>query len=362
MVDHERLFRLSRFTDDQARQILADPKQCCGLILYATEAAFKSDFIRTVEIPAALRRLNFDHSFRIATIPRGIDHKRLSERSLELWGEDLARPFTLPSLPSGPLSPAAVKHTTLEILDNYAPSIVVNSPILLNLSTRDYIEPGPDVAFDVDARWLLREDISDGSAWANLRQALEDLKTVMRRYRARPTILLTGSKHLTAGLMVGRVFGSPIVEELRVLQSHATWSTRQTAFPERLLTVNVEDANAASTEIAVAVSATDHDPRVAMRRYLQDQGIECHRLGFICPVDGPVRGAVGDARSAFTMATEVRSALVGMASASLTTKIHLFLAMPQGLAVFIGHLANGLPPLQLHEFVAGSYVASALVT
>ncbi|NJM05875.1 SAVED domain-containing protein [Candidatus Gracilibacteria bacterium] len=66
-----------------------------------------------------------------------------------------------------------------------------------------------------------------------------------------------------------------------------------------------------------------------------------------------------DADSAFALACQVRQAIIDHRVAGGT--IHIFGAIPAGLAVLIGTQLNTLEPLQAYEFVGNAYEPACLL-
>ena len=55
---------------------------------------------------------------------------------------------------------------------------------------------------------------------------------------------------------------------------------------------------------------------------------------------------------------QIRETLAKMIGHYPISEIHIFSAVPQGLAVLIGHNLSALPPVQLYEFDGYNYIPS----
>lgn len=62
-----------------------------------------------------------------------------------------------------------------------------------------------------------------------------------------------------------------------------------------------------------------------------------------------------DARS---IANQIRRELSRAVSDYGISEIHLFVAIPQALAIMLGHSFNAMPPVQLYEYEGGEYYPS----
>jgi hypothetical protein len=87
-VDKEGGFQVGDQNAGEAERAIDE--DCFGLLLYATPEAFSSDFVRQVEVRRAVRRIEEDPSFVLFAVPRRISFGKLSERSIETFGIDLA--------------------------------------------------------------------------------------------------------------------------------------------------------------------------------------------------------------------------------------------------------------------------------
>lgn len=88
-VDQQVGFSLGDPQVDEARRVIHD--ECFGLLLYATQDTFKSDFIGCIEMNEAIRARDDDPSFVLVALPRRLTFKELSRLGLETYGVDLAR-------------------------------------------------------------------------------------------------------------------------------------------------------------------------------------------------------------------------------------------------------------------------------
>ena len=366
-LDHEDGFHFGDNVQAEARRVIADPDETFGLLLYATPEALTRDFINRVELHEAVRRKETDNAFLLLAVPRRMSFDRLAQFTLEEIGENLTlfksqgiRDKDAEGIQVLPLRPqlaeianGVLRHRLRALRQTTGSGDVIG----LNFCTRDHLPPSPDDILDIDATRLFGPDPRQAEGWPRLLAGLRDVKRQLRAVVAVPRLRIRGSKHLTAAFLIGRLFPPPTVREILIQQGPDLWSS---ACPGGglPLEVTVVDGDASSEAMFVEVTATDKSVRDGVRDFMRSSKLRPFVSLRMEPTGGPRRGAVTDNATACAMALQVRSAIADGVAAYGVKDIHLFAAIPQGLATLIGHRLNATVPVQLYEHDGRSYVPS----
>ncbi|WP_405430563.1 SAVED domain-containing protein [Streptomyces anulatus] len=109
-------------------------------------------------------------------------------------------------------------------------------------------------------------------------------------------------------------------------------------------------------DLAVGINVTVKEQHFTqdVLEYLEGQNIPASRLLVLTPPAGPKDRSVLDSPAANALAVGVRDALRRPSHA--TSRIHLFLACPMGLALLLGHRWNRLRPTVVYEDVSTAQV------
>jgi hypothetical protein len=362
-VDKDGGFKLGDESAGEAERAIA--QDCFGLLLYATPEAFGSDFIRQVEVRRALRRREMDPSFALFAVPRRMGFRELSERSIEVFGTDLAA-YSSQALEgadggAGDTLRSRLGTVSDEVLDKVlalASKAGVAGTLQMQFSTRERLADEPGDVLRVDAVGLL-EGASSASpeAWVRVHDGLSSVKRFTSRHLGRPRLRVHGSKHLTAALLLGFVFPSTVCE-IEVRTKLGYWSTDCEPITKDLLLSNVSDGTVGSEALYVEVSTGDKMVRDTVRRHVSRTRVS--PLKYLRFTPGPELRAApymtnADARA---IAMQVRRELTRAVSDYGISEVHLFAAVPQALAVMLGHNFNAMPPVQIYEYEGGKYQPS----
>lgn len=341
-------------------------EDCFGLLFYATPEAFSSDFIRQVEVRRALRRKEEDPSFVLFAVPRRLSFKELSQRSIETFGTDLAA-YSSRAVDGADGEVGELRERLGMVADEVLDEVLrrarekgVASALQMQFSTRERLADEPGDVLRVDAEGLL-EGASDldswQDAWGRVHAGLFAVKRRASRHFGRPRLRVHGSKHLTAAFVLGHVFPSTVCE-LEVRTKRGYWSTDCEPTPKNLLLTNISDGTVGSESLYVELSTGDQLVRDAVRRHVQRT--QASPLKYLRFTPGPDLESVPYMTNAdaCTVVQQVRSNLSRAVSDYGISEVHVFAAVPQGLAMMIGHNLNAMPPVQLYEFNGDKYYPS----
>lgn len=366
-LDHEGGFVFGDNVQAEARRVIGDSDETFGLLLYATPEALTRDFINRIELHEAILRKKKDDRFLLLAVPHRMSFERLAQLTLEKLGENLTlfksqgiRDKDTEGIQFLPLRPqfAEIANEVLRhCLKARRQADDQDEVIGLNFCTRDRLPPSPDDALDIDATRLFGAAAPPAEAWSRLVAGLRDIKKELRASTAVPRLRIRGSKHLTAAFLIGRVFPPPTVREILTQQGPELWSTACPAAGQPF-DIKVNDGDASSEAMFVEITATDKSVRDGVRDFMQKSKLTPFVSLRIEPNGGPRRGAVTDNATACAMALQVRAAIADGLSAYGAKEIHLFTAVPQGLATLIGHHLNATVPIQLYEHDGQSYIPS----
>lgn len=342
-------------------------EDCFGLLLYATPEAFSSDFIRQVEIRRATRRKEEDPAFTLFAVPRRMSFGEISERSIETFGIDLAayssRAIDDADGEADKLLRERLGVVADEVLDKLlrrACEKGVASALQIQFSTRERLADESADVLRVNAEGLLEgasDPASRQEAWRRIHEGLLAVKHQVSRHFGRLRLRVHGSKHLTAAFLLGYVFPSTVCE-LEVRTKRDYWSTDCEPTPKDLLMTNISDGTVGSESLYVELSTGDKVVRDAVRRHVQRTRVS--PLKYLRFTPGPdLASAPYIANTdACAIAQQVRSELNHAISDYGISEVHMFAAIPQGLAMMIGHNLNAMPPVKLYEYDGSKYCPS----
>lgn len=249
-----------------------------------------------------------------------------------------------------------------EVLDSYLDlqrdEISKTKTIGLQVSTREIL-PSDDDLLLVDAVALFAQHgVCSPDQWARLEKGLLDIKKKIAERFGRPRIRISGSKHLTASYLVGRCFPAPSGFRLEIRTHTDVWSTDYPTAEDQPFEVSFEQGSPGSTAVYVEVDATGNPVHKAVQRYVRATGYSPHLYVKLHPKGGSRRGAVTDNGVCVAMARQVRDVITSVSRDYPIDEVHLFAAVPQQLAVMIGHYLNATLPVQLYEFDGQNYCPS----
>ncbi len=361
-VDKDGGFRVGDESAGEAERVIGE--ECFGLLLYASPEAFGSDFIRQVEVRRAVRRKEEEPSFVLFAVPRRMGFGELSERSIEAFGVDLAAYSSRALEGAGeegagdPLRPR-LGAVAGEVLDKVLGRARAgfSGTLAMQFSTRELLVDDPEDVLRVDAVGLPERTVDPSSfeeAWGRVHEGLLDVKRRVSLNLGRPRLRVHGSKHLTAAYVLGHVFPSTVCEiEIRTKRDY--WSTDHEPAPGTPLRVGISDGTVGSEKLYVEISTGDKPVREGVRRHVRRTGVRPFKYLRFTPGHGLESAPSMSNADACAIARQVRRELGRAVSEYGISEVHLFAAIPQGLATMIGHNLNAMPPVHLYEYDDGEY-------
>lgn len=172
-------------------------------------------------------------------------------------------------------------------------------------------------------------------------------------------VVLDGPMRLPAWFAVGAVFADTCGMRVECQQGGARWAT-DTPLGDIPVDVSPPIDLGGGAELAVAVSVTN-DVLPDVLTYLRGAELPVGRFMHIAVSPKPSRTAIPDAACAMGLALEVRKRVREHVRETGATKVHLFLSGPAGVALFLGHVWNRLPPTQIYEDLSPGYSPAFLI-
>ncbi len=174
-------------------------------------------------------------------------------------------------------------------------------------------------------------------------------------------IFVRGTMRLPTWFTVGTTFAKTASFNVMALQGGQLWASKGEVVDFPLATI-LEKELGSGDELTLVVSlATDISQDV--QAYLSTGVPDAGRYVCLAPPTGSNNGAIRTAAEARGCAFKIRDLARQYARTCGSNKFHLFLAMPGGLALLLGHLWDRMPATQLYEDLGGSsgYLPSFLI-
>ena len=359
-------------TEDELRRVLAD-SLTASAVLFITPEVEHSPVIRNVEVPKIIQRAEAGDGFFVVPLAAGgLDYKAAAEATSNHLSAQNLSDWNMQKVPAATLSPAHAAEVAERVLAHRLQTVhrqlPQGAPLRLGLHVRrpPPFEPGTALALDWSARFADKE--ASQAAWQDtLLPALERIAKAIRQHAPGRDVEASGLPTLPAATALGCAF-------LSTSGLRASWRQIAPGRDDQLwaLTQPREDSgfkpqiiskDPSGRDVAVLVSVADNTEPVfaAYQKKLPT-------LRALVHVTRP--GAYPHVLRTPGEATDVALAVQdGMRTArreygNIGT-VHLFMAVPAGLAMLIGQLLNTFGAAQTYEHVtkdgSGHYAPAALL-
>jgi hypothetical protein len=215
-------------------------------------------------------------------------------------------------------------------------------------------DPSPDDA-TVALDWVhlydgdsppTRRQPRDPSDWATMSNDLDTATARLSAQGLRDVVIrgdMRQATFFTVGARLAQVTGTNIT----YIQHGTPWPSDAARVavpaPERtLVPVNTGD------DLAVAIGMTI-DPTSAVTAYLNAAGVPVRSLLVLMPAEGAHDQSVAGAGQAVAYAQALRNAVRAQLESEPSSRVHLFLAGPGGLALLLGHRWNCVTSTTVYE-------------
>ena len=363
-------------TERELRRVL-DAANTANAILWITPETAESAMIKEVEAPVAITRHRRNDGFFIVPVAAGgLDYPEAAAALNTGHSFVDIGSWNIIKLQSDPADDADLRKVAnqvlkqrLEVINYWLPP---DAPIRITLNTRQAVERTDESALSID--WShrfggMQNRTATAADWQNrLLPALADIRNAIRHNVPGRSILASGQLALPAATALGNCFmataGMYLAWEQRMRDSGSqVWSLsaprEESGFHSETLDGSVTGANLAvmvsvNNDVSNAVAASA-DITGPFRAYVQ---IKRNDSAQSATLKSP--GQASDL--AHMVIEEVRKARLEY---SISGRIHLFTAVPAGLAMMVGQLLNTLGPVQTYEHIPsdaiGRYTPAALL-
>lgn len=347
-------------TATELRRVLCDPATASAL-LWLTPEVGTSATIRQIEAPEIVRREQAgDPFFLVPVAAGGLDYDRAAELVSDQLGIHDLSTWNLLKVDEDPGEPGSVQRIVQRVLRRRLRAVhgwlPEGEPIRIRIATRN--PPGFETGWALSLDWShrFRGRHAHPDAWQEtLVPALLTVRESLRRNAPGRRLQLSGTLTLSAALALGRAISS-LDRDLRLdwrqeasERPDQVWSLAQA--PETTpLEVSSRDDRVDGEALALLVSLTaDVEPAYSRSRaelppvrcvvQVRPPGAEFRR--FIVETPGQAMDVVERTIEEVRRARELY----------WPSSIHVFAAIPVGLAVLLGQRLNTLGPVQTYEHV-----------
>lgn len=344
----------------EARVRRAIQTESSGLLFYSTDESVSSAFIRQVELPEAEKAHKSHSAFNIVPVFR-----------LSIDDTDAALKGVL-TVPISNFNGAKVQpHDepgTVVLAGHRAAEIVLQqlrldeySVVPLGLSSKQ--RAPSTVALDLDFAPFFEDGLPDAEEWnGDFPAALARVKTALL-YRSFTRVRLYSFAHLSLGLMFGFVFRDRTgfyleIEQTNKGQDRSIWTTSEEPAPHEL-SMKEYPGTLGSQNLCVKINLIARDDS-SVAAYTNSAGVDYRALLDVSPPSFPYLISNGQG---VAIARQLAERIKELHGEYGTNTVHLFAAVPLGLALLIGYNLNACGSVQCHEFDNASreYHASCLL-
>ena len=363
-------------TEDELRRILRD-SNTANVILWITPETAESGMIRKVEAPIAFERHRRSEGFFIVPVAAGgLDYAGVAEAigpgvgTVDIAGWNTIKVESDPADEAGIVQVAnSVLRQRLQSIDRHLPP---DEPLRIVLNTREAAGQRPGTALTID--WSHRFDgIQNREAapadWQDkLLPGLADVGRAVQQTVPGRKLLASGLPALSAAMALGCQFmataGPDIAWEQRMADGSAQIWGLNAVHEDSGFTAQTSAGKLDAADLAVMVSVnndvsnTVNRSRAALPPFRA--WVHLHRGDSARSATLASPGQALDvARKTIAAARDARKEY------GITGRVHLFTAVPAGLAMLIGQLSNTLGPIQTYEHIpsdaTGHYRPAALL-
>jgi len=359
-------------TDELLREVLA-AETTANAVCWLTPDVEKSDVIIRTELPSIMKRIDRnDGFFMVPVAAGGLQYDEVTRVVGTYLGlHDLGQ-WNVRKVASDPISFGDAADVARQVLKRRIQEISKQQPsgqplrMVFNTRKKPAFEPG--VALSLDWTHRFEGRLAKPQAWDDFfLPALETVAQIFEQYASGRSIVAEGLSALPASVALGTAFLTTRRIPLAWRQNSPSrppelWSLTEKREPSGF-TARLCDGNVSADDLALLVSvASNVEPAfAASRRQLPAfRGLvvvtkpgnyphDIERPGEAVDIIRVISEGLRQARDSF----QPRG------------KMHLFLAVPAGLAMMLGQTLNTFGPIQTYEHVGndavGMYQPAALL-
>ena len=352
-------------TEEELRRVLQDPSTA-NAVLWITEDVRDSPVIRKIEAPIVQARARAgDAFFAIPCAAGGLDYDQAAEAVAGATLDDLQN-WNIREVPNSPIVAADAALVAKRVLERRVQAVHTHEPagpLRVQFYTRRAPPRERGIALRIDWSSRFNDRTAPLKMWSDvLLPALASVVNTVREHAPGRVLGIEGLPSLPAAMALGRAFAYRCGVEVAWKQNDEMWGLGASRADSGFV---VEDrpGDVTSEHLFVLV-AVNADPEHAVAR---SPGLPRPRATVFVRKPGESTHFVESPQQAVDIAH-----LVTEATRQATEKypelrrIHVFAAVPAGLAMLMGQLQNTLGPVQTYEHIqedaVGTYRKAALLS
>lgn len=352
--------------EPELKRVLNDPETANAVLLLTPEVA-DSAVIQRIEAPVIIERAKRQDGFFVVPVLTGVEYADADKVVDPVFALEDLRQWSLYKAASDPIDTAEAARIAQRVLRRRIAAIHLSlpkgEPLQLNLSTRKRQAWQPGTALLMD--WTDRFDGREATAemWqGTLLPALEDVAQAVEQCAPGRAIEANGLLSLPAATALGCTF-------LATRRLNLSWRQFTPGRGEQVWSIGVKreasgfraeptGSDVTADDLAVLVMVNDNNVEPAFQESRKLKLLPPFRavVKVTRPSDDPSKPAVRFDLSTPGLAVDVACVVAEAIRQARDEyrrfrQIHLFLAVPAGLAMMIGQLLNTLPPVQTYEHI-----------
>ena len=359
-------------TDELLREVLA-AKTTANAVCWLTPDVEKSDVIIRTELPSIMKRIDENDGFFMAPVAAGgLQYDEVTRVVGTYLGlHDLGQ-WNVRKLAADPISSDDAADVARQVLKRRVQEISKQQPsgqtlrMVLNTRKKPAFEPG--VALSLDWTHRFEGRLAKPQAWEDFfLPALETVAQICEQYASGRSIVAEGLCALPASVALGTAFLTTRRIPLAWRQNSPNrplelWSLAEKSEPSGF-TASLCDGNVSADDLALLVSvASNVEPAFTASR----PKLPAFRGLVVITKSGNYPHEIKRPGEAVDIIRVISQALrQARDSFQPRDKIHLFLAVPAGLAMMLGQTLNTFGQIQTYEHVGteavGIYQPAALL-
>lgn len=346
-------------TDALLREALAT-ETTANAVSWLTPDVEKSDVITRTELPCIMKRIDQNDGFFLVPVAAGgLSYEELTRVVGTYLGVHDLGLWNVRKMAADPISAEDAAGIARQVLKRRLQEISKQLPtgqplrMVLNTRKKPAFEPGVALSLDWTHRFQGRL-AKTGEAWKDhLLQALESVAQMCEQYAPGRPIIAEGLCALPAAVALGTIFlttrrVSLAWRQISPKRSAEIWSLTEQSEPSGF-TVRISPGSTSADDLALLVSvASNVEPAFAASR----PQLPAFRGIVVVTKPGNYPHDIETPGKAVDIVREIAEGL-RQARDSFQPRgtIHLFLAVPAGLAMMLGQTLNTFGPIQTYEHV-----------
>ena len=362
-------------TEDFVRSVLRDPATA-NAILWLTPEVACSPFIHRVEAPLIFRRhRNKDRFFVVPVAAGGLDYQGAAEVLHNAISIENLRQWNIRKVESDPADESDIHFIARRILARRLEAIHQDLspgvPLKLELYTRSNPPSEPSIPLVMDWTHRFEDRVATDETWRKyLLPALASISELIQEKTPGRVVKGSGLLSIPAATALGYCFmatkGTKLSwEQYTPGRAPQEW-TLQDSRKDSMFKIEYDAGSIDADDLAVLVSVNaDVSKAIDNSSEFLPKFRAC---AHVKPESAPEFGNV--LLDSSGVAVDVAHLVIEAARSArqeydVRGRVHLFMAVPVGLAVLIGQLLNTLGPVQTYEHIpdsaTGHYDAAGLL-